>query len=168
MPQIVWITRPDGWNIYFNEQWVDYTGLTLEESYGHGWNKPFHPDDQQRAWDAWQNATNYGAVYSLECRLRRKDGVYKWWLIRGVPVLDAEGTILKWFGTCTDIDKLNRQKMRSKRNSMNYSAGTLQHWVGRTASSNSSMRSTNCFLSPNDHRATRAQNLKTKRRIDNG
>jgi len=52
MPQIVWATRPDGWNIYFNQQWVDYTGLTLDESYGHGWNIPFHPDDKQRAWDA--------------------------------------------------------------------------------------------------------------------
>ena len=81
MPQIVWITRPDGWNIYFNQQWVDYTGLTLEESYGHGWNKPFHPDDQQRAWDAWQNATGNLGQYSIECRLRRADGIYKWWLI---------------------------------------------------------------------------------------
>jgi len=89
MPQMVWITRPDGWNIYFNQQWVDYTGLTLQESYGHGWNKPFHPDDQQRAWDAWQNAVNNHATYSLECRLRRADGVYTWWLVRGVPVLDA-------------------------------------------------------------------------------
>lgn len=108
MPQIVWITRPDGWNIYFNQQWVDYTGLSLEESYGHGWNKPFHPDDQQRAWNAWQNATKNGGTYSLECRLRRADGVYTWWLIRGVPMLDARGTILKWFGTCTDINELKQ------------------------------------------------------------
>jgi PAS domain-containing protein len=57
MPQIVWITRPDGWNIYFNQQWMTYTGLALEQSLGHGWNQPFHPDDQQRAWDAWQHAT---------------------------------------------------------------------------------------------------------------
>ena len=110
MPQIVWITRPDGWNIYFNQQWLDYTGQTLEESYGHGWNKPFHPDDQQRAWDAWQNATKNGAVYDLECRLRRADGVYRWWLIRGVPVLDERGTVLKWFGTCTDIDERKRME----------------------------------------------------------
>ena len=110
MPQIVWITRPDGWNIYFNQRWLDYTGQTLEESYGHGWNKPFHPDDQQRAWDAWQNATKNGAVYDLECRLRRADGVYRWWLIRGVPVLDERGTILKWFGTCTDIDERKRME----------------------------------------------------------
>jgi PAS domain S-box-containing protein len=106
MPQMVWITRADGWNIYFNQQWVEYTGLTLEESYGHGWNKPFHPDDQQRAWDAWQDATNHGATYSLECRIRRADGVYTWWLIRGVPVMDTHGAILKWFGTCTDINDL--------------------------------------------------------------
>jgi PAS domain S-box-containing protein len=106
MPQIVWATQPDGRNIYFNHLWVDYTGLTLEESYGHGWNKPFHPEDQQRAWDAWQNATKNNATYSLECRLRRADGVYKWWLVRGVPVLDANGNIIKWIGTCTDINEL--------------------------------------------------------------
>jgi PAS domain S-box-containing protein len=103
MPQIVWVTRADGWNIYFNQQWVDYTGLTLEESYGHGWNKPFHPDDQKRAWDAWQNAVNHNGTYLLECRLRDKDGLYRWWLIRGVPVLNKNGEISKWFGTCTDI-----------------------------------------------------------------
>ncbi|MCX6283520.1 MAG: PAS domain S-box protein, partial [Bacteroidetes bacterium] len=110
MPQIVWMTRADGWNIYFNQQWVDYTGQSLEESYGHGWNKPFHPDDQKRAWDAWQNAVNNRATYSLECRLRRADGVYKWWLIRGVPQLDEHGAVIKWFGTCTDIEELKRSE----------------------------------------------------------
>ncbi len=108
MPQIVWITRADGWNIYFNQQWVDYTGLTLEESYGHGWNKPFHPDDQKRAWDAWQNAVTNNGTYSLECRLRKADGTYHWWLIRGVPVIDEKGEIAKWFGTCTDIEEIKK------------------------------------------------------------
>lgn len=107
MPQVVWITRADGWNIYFNQQWVDYTGLTLEESYGHGWNKPFHPDDQQRAWDAWQQAVHNNGKYSLECRLRRKDGIYRWWLVRGVPLHDEHGKIIQWFGTCTDINDIN-------------------------------------------------------------
>ncbi len=108
MPQIVWTTRVDGWNTYFNQKWVDYTGLTLEESYGHGWNKPFHPDDQQRAWDAWQNAVLHNAPYLLQCRLRRADGVYRWWLIHGVPVLDENGKIIKWYGTCTDINDLKQ------------------------------------------------------------
>jgi len=103
IPQMVWATLPDGWACYCNQQWMDYTGLTLEESLAHGWSKPFHPDDLQRAWDAWQQATKEGGVYSIECRLRRVDGVYRWWLIRGVPQRDATEKIVKWFGTCTDI-----------------------------------------------------------------
>ncbi len=114
MPQIVWVTRKDGWNIYFNQQWVDYTGLSLEESYGHGWNIPFHPDDKQRARSAWENATKNNGIYSLECRLRRADGVYRWWLVRGVPLLDETGDIVKWFGTCTDIDKIKHAEEQLK------------------------------------------------------
>jgi PAS domain S-box-containing protein len=106
VPQLVWMTRPDGWNIYFNQQWVDYTGLTLEESYGHGWSTPFHPDDRQRAQEAWQEATQKDVSYVLECRLRRADGVYRWWLIRGAPRRNAKGEIIKWFGTCTDIEDI--------------------------------------------------------------
>ncbi len=69
MPQIVWTTSADGRNIYFNQQWVNYTGLTLDESYGEGWIKPFHPDDRQRAWEAWQRAVQHRDTYSLEeCR----------------------------------------------------------------------------------------------------
>jgi len=106
MPQIVWVTRADGGTIYFNQQWMDYTGLTLEESLGHGWNTPFHPDDQKRAWDAWQKATATGSIYSIESRLRRADATYRWWLVRGVPLKDSGGNIVKWFGTCTDIDDM--------------------------------------------------------------
>ena len=108
VPQIVWATRKDGWNIYYNRQWVEYTGLTLDESYGHGWTRPIHPDDRERAWIAWQEATEAGGTYSLECRLRRADGIYRWWLIRGVALLDGNGEVLKWFGTCTDVDDLKR------------------------------------------------------------
>ena len=121
MPQIVWATRPDGWNIYFNQQWVTYTGLTLEESYGEGWITPFHPDDRQRAWDAWQRATRYRDTYALECRLRRADGVYRWWLIRGVPLLGANGEIMKWFGTCTDIEQIKVAEQRLKESEAKFS-----------------------------------------------
>jgi PAS domain S-box-containing protein len=112
VPQIVWATRADGWNIFFNKRWVEYTGLTLEESSGHGWNIPFHPDDKKRSWDAWQQATKHGATYSLEVRLRRADGVYRWWLVRGAPLLDTTGKIINWFGTCTDIDDLKQAELR--------------------------------------------------------
>ena len=114
MPQIVWATNPDGWATYTNQQWVAYTGLTLQESYGHGWNKTFHPDDRKRAWDAWQNAMKTEDAYSLECRLRRKDGVYRWWLIRSLPLHDENGKIMAWFGTCTDIDEIKRAEAALK------------------------------------------------------
>ncbi|MEO7189880.1 MAG: PAS domain S-box protein [Vicinamibacterales bacterium] len=107
MPQMVWMTRPDGWNIYFNQRWVDYTGLSLEDSSGHGWNTPFHPDDRQRAWDAWQQAIADGG-YNVECRLRGADGGYRWMLVRGLPFRDEAGQITKWIGTCTDVDDLKR------------------------------------------------------------
>lgn len=112
MPQIVWVTRPDGWHIDFNQSWLDYTGLTLEESLGFGWNPPFHPDDRARAAKRWLQATSSGEPYEIEYRLRRWDGVYQWMLGRAVPMRNAEGTIVKWFGTCTNIDDLKRTQER--------------------------------------------------------
>jgi PAS domain S-box-containing protein len=122
MPQIVWVTRPDGWNIYHNQRWVDYTGLTLEESYGHAWLSALHPDDKQRAGDAWQRATPQNEIYSLECRLRRADGAYRWWLIRGVPRLNEQGIIQKWYGTNTDIHDLKQNEENIKYVSNNLQA----------------------------------------------
>lgn len=120
VPQMVWATRPDGWNTYFNQNWVDYTGLSLEESHGDGWSKPFHPDDRVRAQEAWRKATAGESKYSLEARLRRKDGVYRWWLVRGEPLRDQSGTIVKWFGTCTDIHdlKVAEAELRASRDNL--------------------------------------------------
>jgi len=111
MPQIVWVTSADGTLTYLNQQWMDYTGLTLEESLGEGWNIPFHPDDQSRNQVAWQKATSTLSTYSIECRLRRADGAYRWWLLRGVPVLDTDGRVIKWFGTSTDIHDLKQAEL---------------------------------------------------------
>lgn len=107
-PQIVWVTLPDGEHVYFNQHWLDFTGLTLEQSQGFGWNAPFHPDDRERAARAWQRAIATGEPYEMEYRLRRHDGVYHWMLGRAVPMRDDQGGIVKWFGTCTDIDDLKR------------------------------------------------------------
>ena len=108
MPQMVWSATPDGQNTYFNQQWVKYTGLTLEESYGQGWSVAFHPDDRPRAWEAWRRAQQTHGVYSAECRLRDAHGSYRWWLIRGLPVHDPSGKVISWFGTCTDVDDIKR------------------------------------------------------------
>jgi len=108
VPQFAWICTNEGLNVYFNERWFKYTGLTPEQSYGRGWNTPFHPDDKQTAWDAWNHATATGETYSVESRLRAVDNSYRWFLMRGEPLRDADGGIVKWFGTCIDIDEMKR------------------------------------------------------------
>jgi PAS domain S-box-containing protein len=108
VPQLVWMCTPDGRNFYFNRRWVDYTGLSLEESSGHAWIVPFHPEDQEQALDAWSNAVRTGATYQVECRLRAANGSYRWFLIRGTPMRSDDGPVQRWFGTCTDIDDLKR------------------------------------------------------------
>ncbi len=113
VPQFVWMCTPAGDNIYFNQRWVDYTGLTLQQSHGAGWSTPFHPDDQTIAWKAWRQAVETGQTYQVESRLRAADGSYRWFLMRGQPFREADGRILKWFGTCTDIHdmKLTEQAL---------------------------------------------------------
>ncbi|HEX7705941.1 MAG TPA: PAS domain S-box protein [Thermoanaerobaculia bacterium] len=108
MPQIVWVTRPDGWHTHFNQRWMDYTGLTLEESLGHGWLPPFHPDDRPLAAELWAHATATGEPYEIEYRLRGREGTYRWMLGRALPMRDPSGTIIKWFGTLTDIHALKQ------------------------------------------------------------
>tara|TARA_R110000744_G_scaffold201279_1_gene320459 strand:- start:2320 stop:7266 length:4947 start_codon:yes stop_codon:yes gene_type:complete len=108
MPQIVWATTAEGKNIYLNQQWVDYTGLSLEVSYDDGWLIPFHEDDKPIPWEAWNNAVANQVEYNIECRLRKYDGTYHWYLLRGVPKMNEKGEILKWYGTCTDIEKIKQ------------------------------------------------------------
>lgn len=114
MPQIVWVTDGQGQNTYCNQQWVDYTGLTLLESLGSGWLIPFHEDDKSLAWTEWNKAVNTLSEYAIECRLRKYDGSYTWWLIRGVPKINEKREILKWYGTCTEIEKIKQTEKRLK------------------------------------------------------
>jgi PAS domain S-box-containing protein len=96
VPQMVWMCTPDGANIYFNRRWVDYTGMTLDESYGPGWNKPFHPEDPEASWQAWHQAVQTGTQYQVESRLRARNGTYRWFLMRGEPFKEADGRTVKW------------------------------------------------------------------------
>ena len=125
VPQIVWMCTPEGDNIYFNRRWVDYTGMTLEESYGEGWNKPFHPEEREIAWLAWNQAVESGDGYQVESRLRAADGTYRWFLMRGEPFKEADGRTVKWFGTCTDIHELKRAEQALLRSEKLASAGRM-------------------------------------------
>lgn len=106
LPQIVWATDQQGFHVYFNQQWMNYTGLTLVESLGDGWNRPFHSQERALARGLWAEAIRTGDPYEIEYRLRRHDGVYRWMLGRAVPLRNESGDVVKWFGTCTDIEDL--------------------------------------------------------------
>jgi PAS domain S-box-containing protein len=103
VPHIIWVTRPDGYHEYYNDRWYAYTGLTPEESLGHQWSGPLHPDDVARAEARWKQATATGEEYEIEYRFRGADGRYRWFLGRALPQRDADGQIVRWYGTCTDI-----------------------------------------------------------------
>ncbi len=108
MPQLVWSARPDGfWDLH-NQRWVEYTGLSLEDSKGTGWTIVVHPDDLQILHEKWILSLKTGQSYEVESRYRRHDGEYRWFLIRAVPVKAADGRIVRWFGTSTDIEENRR------------------------------------------------------------
>lgn len=104
MPQIVWATREDGYHDFYNKQWFDYTGLSFEESKSSGWAQVLHPEDLERTVNRWQSSLKSGKPYEIEYRLRRHDKVYRWFLARAIPLKDENNHIVKWFGTCTDIN----------------------------------------------------------------
>ena len=106
MPQMVWVTHPDGRHEYFNRRWYEFAGLA-EGSLG-PWPGLFHPDDEARVRAQWRRNLESGERYEIEYRLRRHDGEYCWCLCRALPVRDDAGDIVRWFGTCTDIDEFKR------------------------------------------------------------
>lgn len=103
MPQMVWSTLPDGYHDYYNARWYEYTGVPAGSTDGDAWNGMFHVDDQPKAWEKWRHSLASGDPYEIEYRLRHRDGLYRWTLGRALPIRDAQGQIIRWIGTCTEI-----------------------------------------------------------------
>lgn len=112
MPQIVWGARPDGHFDYYNHRWYEFTGRSEGTAGDGSWADVVHPDDQKEALERWQAAIKSGNAYEIEYRLQRKDGEYRWYLTRALPVRDRSETISGWFGTSTDIDERKRTEER--------------------------------------------------------
>ncbi|MEO7246295.1 MAG: PAS domain-containing protein, partial [Rubrivivax sp.] len=104
--QMVWSTRSDGFHDFYNQRWYEYTGVTAGSTDGAEWSGMFHPDDQERAWATWRESLDTGKPYHIEYRLRHHSGRYRWVLGRAQPVLDGQGRITRWYGTCTDIQDI--------------------------------------------------------------
>ncbi len=105
IPSMAWSAAPDGSADFFNGRWLAYAGLTADQARGWGWTVAVHPDDLKLLVDYWQTLMAQGESGQIEGRLRRFDGVYRWFLFRATPSLDENGRVVKWYGTNTDIEE---------------------------------------------------------------
>ena len=108
IPAFVWCMLPDGSNEFISKSWHEYTGVTPEEAWGWGWQAAFHPDDLSTLMTKWKEVLLAGESDQIEARIRRRDGVYRWFLIRAEPFRDDFGNLVRWYGTSTDIEDRKR------------------------------------------------------------
>jgi PAS domain S-box-containing protein len=105
---LAWSARADGSPEFFNQRWLDYTGLSAEQALGSGWKLAIQPDDLPRMLEVFEQAVNARQSFEAEGRLRRCDGEFRWFLFRGSPLRDESGKVVKWYGTNTDIEDRKR------------------------------------------------------------
>lgn len=108
LPQMVWVASPGGITEYMNQRWHDYTGLSPGESQQSDWLSFVHPDDAGPCRQRWRSSLRLGTPFEQEYRVRRKDGVYRWFLGLATALRDDGGRVVNWFGACTDIDDQKR------------------------------------------------------------
>jgi len=115
IPTAAWTTRPDGYCDFLNKVWLDYAGMTAAQAQGWGWSEAIHPDDRKKLIEEWQSSLVAGTPVDTEARIRGFDNAYRWFLIRANPLKDESGNILKWYGTCLDIEDRKRAEEKLRR-----------------------------------------------------
>ena len=110
VPALTWIASAQGFVEHCNRQWYAYTGQEHGQAISEGWLDALHPDDRELALCAWHHAVEFNGHYEIEYRVRRHDGVYRWFLTRAVPQFGELGEVLNWFGTSTDIDSVKKME----------------------------------------------------------
>jgi PAS domain S-box-containing protein len=108
IPTLAWSAGPDGSADFFNQRWLDYTGLSAKQALGSGWEVAIHPDDLPRILETFREALNSVKPYEVEGRFRRFDGEFRWFLFRCSPLRDRSGKVAKWYGTNTDLEERKR------------------------------------------------------------
>ena len=113
--QLSWMAEPDGHIFWYNDRWYDYTGTNLAEMQGWGWEKVHHPKHVERVVSFVRAAWSVGEPWELTFPLRGRDGDYRWFLTRAVPILDEQGSIMRWFGTNTDVTEMRELQNQLER-----------------------------------------------------
>src|SRR3984957_13159662 len=116
IPAMTFTTLSDGSCTFVNKRWTEYTGLSVEKTSGAGWQRAIDPEDLVRHSEKWRISVATGQLFEDEARFRRAaDGEYRWFLVRGVPLRDQHGTIVKWYGTLTDIEDRKRAEQEREK-----------------------------------------------------
>ncbi len=110
LPALVWGCRPDGACDYVSRRWTEYSGTVESELLGHGWLELVHPEERDATREAWRASVRGGTPLETELRLRASDGAYRWFMTRSVPIRDGRGSVVRWYGTHTDVDDLKRAR----------------------------------------------------------
>ncbi len=114
IPQLAWMAHADGWIFWYNRRWYDYTGTTQADMEGWGWRKVHHPDHVDRVVARVQHSWESGEPWEDTFPLKSRDGQWRWFLSRALPVRDEDGHVLRWFGTNTDITELRDADERQR------------------------------------------------------
>jgi PAS domain S-box-containing protein len=125
IPALAFSSSPDGKNEWVNRRWVEYSGLSQESTSGSGWRSTVHPDDVDEHVKKWRTCLASGEPFENEARRRSANGEYRWFLVRAVPLRDGHGSILKWYGTLTDIE--DRKKAEQERERLSRLQADLAH-----------------------------------------
>jgi PAS domain S-box-containing protein len=115
LPQLVWMKNPDGSRSYLSKKWSEYTGIPLENKTW-DWTQAIHPEALEKTIFCWNECVTTGNLFQCECRIRKKDGTYRWYLVNAVHKVDSSGNIV-WVRTCTDThDYRIREEQLSEKN----------------------------------------------------
>jgi len=115
IPQLAWTAHPDGWITWYNQRWYDYTGTTPQQMQGWGWRSVHHPETLTAVLVRWKASIATGVPFDMVLPLRGADGIFRPFLTRVMPVKDADGKVLRWFGTNTDISEQKRAEEEAKK-----------------------------------------------------
>ena len=116
IPALIHTSMPDGYLDYFNKPWLEYLGVTLDKVAGWNWTAFIHPEDLEGIVAKWRACLATGEIFEYETRVRRADGDYRWMFHRKVPLRDADGNIVKWYGSSLDIDERKTTEEQFRRN----------------------------------------------------